>query len=147
VKGKTLSLLFLLPFLLSVLHGQRIGECPDAIERQEQAVMRLKGALVDADDAAIAKVKVILQERKGKSFADIASVSTGADGKFDFGDRSVGAYRIKFHALIGFCRIAVPVNVSNRGWKGIRVTLPVASSDSCPKDCEDNLKLEEDDGQ
>jgi hypothetical protein len=139
---------YLLAFVLiglghaAVAEGQMVGTCPASPERPAQSLLRVEGVFVDATIAVIPNVKLTLQKRRGQTFVDIDSLSTGADGKFDFGKRRPGLYRLAFAPPVGFCRMAIPIRLSNRGWNGIRVTVPVGATDTCPQYCEDRLRLD-----
>ncbi|MGP8095404.1 MAG: carboxypeptidase-like regulatory domain-containing protein [Candidatus Sulfotelmatobacter sp.] len=98
--------------------------------------------VVDENSAVIPKVKVRLQVPDGKDFRDIGGTETDATGRFSFEPRRPGQYRLVFRP-VGFCPAEIPVRYSAAGLKGIRLTLPVAPSDSCPQDCDRNLKVEE----
>jgi hypothetical protein len=103
----------------------------------------LKGVVVDENSAVISKVKVRLQVPDGKDFRDIVAAETDPTGRFNFEAQPSGNYRLVFAGVTGFCRATIPVRYSKAGFKGIRLTLPVAASDSCPQDCDSKLKVEE----
>jgi len=139
--------LFLLLFLLSASglpsSGQRIGPCLPSPPRSPQNIMELRGVVVDENSAVIPRVKVRLQVPNGKDFRDVAATETDPIGQFSFETQPSGNYRLVFAGLSGFCRATIPVRYSKAGFKGIRLTLPVAASDSCPRDCDSRLKVEE----
>ena len=135
-------------FLLSMLiliccarqEGQRIGSCPPAAQRKPQGVKELKSVIIDENLAIIPKVKVQLQERNGDSFRDLEIVETDSSGRFNFERSNWNNYRLAI-TRFGFCPAMIPLNHSKLGFKGIRLTLPIAASDTCPEYCEKRLKI------
>jgi hypothetical protein len=95
--------------------------------------------VVDENLALVPKVKVILQTSDGKDFRDIGATETDPNGRFGFEAQPFGNYRFVFAAR-GFSPSTILIRYSKAGFKGIRLTLPVAVSDSCPQD---PLKVEE----
>lgn len=131
-------------FALSIgARGQLVGTCAPIASRPAENLSRIRGVLVDQNLAVIPNVKVSLQRSDGGTLGDLASVNTDQAGRFDLGHRPAGLYRLTFAAPPGFCRPSVPIRSTRRGWKGMRVTVPVAASDTCPQYCEDRLKVEE----
>jgi hypothetical protein len=122
--------------------GQRIGACPPSAPRSPQAIKELRGVVVDEASAVVSKVKIKLQVPGGEEFRDIASTKTDPSGRFSFGAQPSGNYRLLFVAR-GFSPATIPVRYSKTGFKGIRLTLPIAASDSCPQDWDSRLKVEE----
>jgi len=138
---RILSLLFLLCVgLLS--SGQRIGPCPPSPPRSAVDVKELKGVVVDENLAVIPKVTIKLQVSDGDGIRDIATTETDAVGQFRFGAQPFGKYYLAFKAP-NFCPATIPIRYSRTGLKGVRLTLPVAASDSCPQDCDTKVKVEE----
>ena len=88
-------------------------------------------------------VAVTLQEPNGDSFRDVKSLATDGTGKFDFGKVAAGKYRMVFSGPRGFCHVTVPSKLSEKGWGGFKLVLPVAASDSCPEDCDERVKIDE----
>ena len=123
--------------------GQRIGPCPPNPPRSPQNIKELRGVVVDEDSAVIPRVKVGLQVPDGKNFRDIEAAETDLAGRFTFEAQPSGDYRLVFAGPQGFCHATIPVRYSKAGLKGIRLMLPVAASDSCPRDCDSKLKVEE----
>lgn len=141
---KRTSLLLFMLFAWGLLSsGQRIGPCPPNPPRSPQNIQELRGVVVDENSAVIPKVKVRLQVSDGKDFRDIGATETDPTGRFSFEAQPSGNYRLVFAGLLGLCRATIPVRYSKAGFKGIRLTLPVAASDSCSQDCESKLKVEE----
>jgi hypothetical protein len=141
VRRTSLSLLLL--FACSVLSsGQRVGTCPLGAPRSPQAVKELRGVVVDETSAVVPKVRIKLQVPDGREFREIAARETDISGQFSFEDYPSGNYRLVF-AAPGFSPATIPVRYSKTGFKGIRLTLPVAASDSCPQDWDSRLKVEE----
>ena len=139
-----ISLLPLLALACSIPSvGQLIGSCPPSAERRSQGIKELRGVIVDENLAVVPKVKVTLQEPHGKEFRNIGSVEADSEGRFSFEAHRLGRYRFVFVGPVGLCRATVPVNYSQSGFKGIRLTLPVSASDTCPQYCESRLKVEE----
>ena len=140
---KYTSLLLLLLFACGLLSsGQRIGACPPSPPRSPQNVKELRGVVVDDNLAVVPKVKVRLQVPDDEDFLDIGATETDLNGQFSFEARPFGNYRFVF-AVPGFSPAIIPVGYSKAGFKGIRLTLPAAVSDSCPKDWDSRLKVEE----
>ena len=83
----------------------------------------------------------------GTDFRDVGETETDPNGQFGFEAPPPGNYRLVFSGPKGFCHAAIPVRYSKAGFKGIRLTLGVAASDSCPQDCDSKLKIEEMTGQ
>jgi hypothetical protein len=98
---------------------------------------------VDENLAVIPKVKVELQAPDGRDFRAVVGGETDATGQFHFGRQRPGKYLVVFTGPRGFCQAAIPLPYSKVGLKGMRLTLAVAASDSCPQDCESRLKVEE----
>jgi hypothetical protein len=142
VKGTSL-LLFLLFGWSSISSGQRIGSCPPSPPRSSQNIRELMGVVVDENLAVIPKVKVRLQVPNGEDFRDIAVTDTDSTGSFRFQAQSLGNHRLVFAGPKGFSSVTIPVRYSKAGFEGMRLTLPVAASDSCPQDCDSKLKVEE----
>ena len=138
---------FLLLFLLFawdlLSSGQRAGPCPPNLPRSPQSIKELRGVVVDENSALIPKVKVRLQVSDGKYFRDIGATETDPTGQFSFEAQPAERFRLVFAGPLGFCRATIPARYSKAGLKGIRLTLPVASSDSCPRDCDSKLKVGE----
>jgi len=135
----SLPLLFVCAVLAS---GQRIGACPPIPPRRPQDIKELRGVVVDENLALVPKVKVILQTSNGKDFRDIGATETDPNGRFGFEAQPFGNYRIVF-AATGFSPSTIPVRYSKTGFKGIRLTLPVEASDTCPQNWDSKLKVEE----
>jgi hypothetical protein len=137
----------LLAFLLLALGirvgGQIAGSCSPSPVRSPQDIQELQGAVVDENLAVIPKSKVKLQRPDGRNFRDIASVETDPMGRFSFTPQHPGRYRFVFAGPRGFCPAAIPINYSKSGFKGIRLTLPVGATDTCPQYCEGRLKIQE----
>jgi hypothetical protein len=98
---------------------------------------------VDENLAVIPKVRVRLQASDSRDFRDVATTETDSNGQFHFEGQSRGKYRLVFTGPNGFCPAAIPIRYSKVGFRGMHLTLPVASSDSCPRYCESKLKVEE----
>ena len=141
MRSRSLGLFLLLTWSL-LLSAQRIGPCPPSLERSPQDISELQGVLVDENLAVIPKVKVKLQAPDGRSFRDVAVMETDSTGQFHLERQRAGKYRLVLTGPTGFCAATIPVRYSKVGLKGIRVMLPVASSDSCPQICESRLKVE-----
>jgi hypothetical protein len=138
-------------FLLAVLFlawsirssGQLVGSCPPTPLRSPQDVSEIRGVVVDKNIAVIPKIKVKLQVPRSTDFRDVALAETDLTGRFSFEKQPPGQYVLVFTAPAGFCSATIPVNYSKRGFKGIRLTLPVGATDTCPQYCESGLKVEE----
>ena len=141
---RCLSLALCLLFTPSLLFsGQRIGSCPPSLERSPQNISELRGVVVDENLAVIPNVTVRLLAPDGRVFREVAMIETDQRGHFHFERQSPGKYRLVFKGANGFSPATIPVRYSKAGLKGMRLTLPVAASDSCPQDCESGLKVEE----
>ncbi len=123
--------------------GQITGSCPPSRASGPWNVQALHGVVVDQNLAVVPKLKVRLQVQDGQDFRDIGSGETDATGRFDFAPRHAGEYRLVFAGGHGLCPAAVLVKQSKSGFRGIRLTLPIAASDTCPSYCESRLKIEE----
>jgi hypothetical protein len=124
-------------------NGQIVGSCPPSIPRGSQDVKELRGVVVDPALAVVPKVKVRLQYLDGRVFRDVGLVNTDQTGRFSFESRHRGQYRFVFVSPIGLCPATIPIRYAKTGFNGIRLTLPVAASDTCPQFCESRLKVEE----
>ena len=145
--NRTSLLLFFL-FAWGLLSGgQRIGPCPPNPPRSPQKIQELKGVFIDENSAVIPRVKVTLQVAQEKDFRDIGTTESGPTGQFSLQDQPPGDYRFKTSGPPGFCRVTIPVRYSTEGFKGVRLTLPVAASDSCPQYCDRKVKVEEMNGR
>jgi 5-hydroxyisourate hydrolase-like protein (transthyretin family) len=141
---KSTSLFIFLLFASSILSsGQRIGPCPPNPPRIPQNIKALTGVVVDENSAPVPKVKVKLQVPDGKELRDIAATETDLNGRFSFEAQPSGNYRLIFASVPSFASATIPVRYLKAGFKGIRLTLPIAPSDSCPQDWESRLKVEE----
>ena len=134
------ALLFLVPV---VAYAQIVGTCPPSSVRASVDVRHLRGLLVDPNLAVIPAARITLQKSSGNDFRDLKFIETDQLGRFDFGRIEHGSYRLKFEPLQGLCRALVAVRVSGKGWRGIRMTVPVAATDTCPAYCDDRVKIEE----
>lgn len=131
-----------LVFMSLLSSGQRIGPCPPSSARVPENIRELRGVVVDENLAVVPKVKVTLQVPDGGGFREIGKTETGPAGQFSFEAQPFGKYRLAFKQL-GFCAVIIPVKYSKAGFKGMRLTLPVAASESCPQDCDSRLKMGE----
>ena len=136
-------LAFLLLSLSIRMGGQFIGSCPPSPARRPQDIQALRGVVVDENLAVVPKVKVRLQARNRRDFRDIEVIETDPTGRFGFEAHDPGQYRLVFVGPKGFCTATIPVRYSKTGLKGIRLTLPIGASDTCPQYCESRLKIEE----
>ncbi|MGO9087105.1 MAG: carboxypeptidase-like regulatory domain-containing protein [Candidatus Sulfotelmatobacter sp.] len=123
--------------------GQMVGSCPPTAARSPQKITELRGVVVDENLAVVPKVKVRLQARDGRDLRDIEVIETDPTGRFSFEAHDPGQYRLVFVGPKGFCPATIPVRYSKTGLKGIRLTLPIGASDTCPQYCESRLKIEE----
>jgi len=123
--------------------GQMVGSCPPTAARIPQKIAELRGVVVDENLAVVPKVKVRLQARDGRDLRDIEVIETDPTGRFSFKAHDPGQYRLVFVGLKGFCTATIPVRYSKTGLNGIRLTLPIGASDTCPQYCESRLKIEE----
>jgi hypothetical protein len=123
--------------------GQLIGSCPPSLARNPHDIKEPRGVVVDENLAVIPKVKVKLQVPEGQDFHDIGLVETDRLGQFNFEGHRPGQYRLVFAGPVRLCPATIPVRYGKTGLKGIRVTLPVAATDTCPQYCEGRLKIEE----
>ena len=121
--------------------AQHIGNCPPAKLRKIE-VRALNGVVSDPLIGVIPKLRVTLQELRDGDFRDAGSTFTNATGKFDFGDKKVGIYRLVFLAR-GFCRLTIEAKLSKTGWAGFRLTLPIEKTDTCPGDCGSEARIDE----
>ena len=129
---------------LSFQMGAQItGSCPPSRASGPWDVQELRGVVVDQNLAVVPKVKVRLQVPDGQDFRDVGSAETDATGRFGFAPQHAGAYRLVFAGWHGLCPAAVHVKQSKSGFRGIRLILPIAASDTCPSYCENRLKVEE----
>ncbi|MFZ3341817.1 MAG: carboxypeptidase-like regulatory domain-containing protein [Terriglobales bacterium] len=123
--------------------AQLVGSCPPVAARSPQKIAELRGVVVDETLAVVSNVKVELQARHGRDFRDIEVTETDPTGRFSFKARDPGQYRLVFVGPKGFCPATIPVTYSKAGLKGIRLTLPIGASDTCPQYCESRLRIEE----
>ena len=106
-------------------------------------VQELRGVVADPNWAVIPKAQLTLQGKKDETYREIQSVQTDERGRFDFGKQAPGAYRINIVAPAGFCRVVIEVKLSEKGWSGLRVAIPVAAYDAHPGNCGHALKIEQ----
>jgi hypothetical protein len=144
VSGVSPALFGVLLLAFSIrLGGQVMGSCPQSPARRPQPVRELRGVVVDQNGALVPKVKVRLQVSNSEGFREVAVTESGATGRFSFESQRAGEYRLVFTAPMGFCPAEIPVTYSKAGMKGIRLTLPIEATDTCPDYCESRLKVEE----
>ncbi len=123
--------------------GQLVGDCPPIAPRSPVSVNELRGVVVDVNMAVVPEEKVKLQILNGKEFRDAESAETDANGQFSFATRRAGQYRLVFSGRVGLCTATIPIKLLEGGLKGMRLTLPVAATDTCPDYCEKRMKVEE----
>ena len=140
---KPLTIVALLSLVSVVAYAQIVGTCPPSSVRAPVEVRHLRGLLVDPKLAVIPAARITLQKSSGNGFRDLQFIETDRLGRFDFGRIEHGSYRLKFEPPQGLCRALVAVRVSGKGWRGIRMTVPVAATDTCPAYCDDRVKIEE----
>ena len=117
---RTWPVLFML-FAVTVAHGQR-SEVP---EQPQPSVSHIRGYLANPIAARIPNAVITLQKQKAGVFVDVQSIESSSTGEFDFGKKSLGVYQLVARAR-GFCQIAFPITVSESGWLGLRIALPIA---------------------
>jgi len=127
----------------ALMGGQLIGTCPPSPARSPEDVKELRGVVIDENLAVVPKVKVLLQIQEGDKFRDVATVDTDSIGRFSFASHRQGKYRLVFSNFKGLCRAQIPISYTSKGLRGMRLILPIAASDTCPKYCESRLKVEE----
>lgn len=139
---RTWPILFVL-CATALTHGQRVEVPvrPQTSIRPIVAISHIRGYLADPILARIPNAAITLQKKKSGVFVDVQSVESGPTGEFDFGKRSPGIYQLVASAR-GFCRISLPLRVSENGWPGLRIALPVSVSDTPSGYCDDRLKIE-----
>jgi hypothetical protein len=138
-------------FVLAILVGslgmtsspQFVGDCPASHWDHPIWVKSVAGVVTDATGAVIPKVKIVLQETKGKNFVDIEEVQTDSMGEFSSRAHKTGEYRLVVAGPKGFCRLSLPVWISEKGWSGFALTLPVTATDTCQAYCEERARIEE----
>jgi len=145
VEGVRSQLLLSLLLLTSTaLAGvQLIGTCPPIPPRSPKDVKELRGVVIDENLAVVPKGKVLLQIQAGDKFRDVAAVETDSTGRYRFASQRQGNYRLVFSGFKGLCRAEIPIRYTNKGLRGMRLTLPAAASDTCPQYCERGLKIAE----
>ncbi len=129
--------------LCGLAYGQRV-EVPVQSQtsiRWNVEITRIRGYLADPTGARIPDAVVTLQEKKAGAFVGVQSVASSPSGEFDFGKKSLGIYQLVASAE-GFCRITLPIRVSEKGWPGLRITLPVGVTDTPSGYCDEKLKIE-----
>jgi hypothetical protein len=138
-------------FVLAILAGslgmmsspQFVGDCPAANWDHPIWVKSVAGVVTDATGAVIPKVQIILRAKKGKTFADVEEVQTDSMGKFSSRAHKTGEYRLVVAGPKGFCRLSLPVWISEKGWPEFALSLPVAVTDTCQAYCEERARIEE----
>lgn len=133
-------------FVLSaatLTHGQRVEVPvqPQTSTRPTVEISHIRGYLADPTWARIPNAVITLQRRKAGVFVDVQSVKSGPAGEFDFGKEPPGVYQL-VASVRGFCRITLPIRVSEKGWPALRIAVPVGVTDTPLGYCDDRLKIE-----
>jgi hypothetical protein len=84
---------------------------------------------------------ITLKKKKAGAFVNVQSVESSPAGEFDLGEKSPGIYQL-VASVRGFCRITLPIRVSEKGWPGLRIGLPVGVTDTPSGYCDEKLKIE-----
>ncbi len=137
-------------FLLAILAGslgmtlspQFVGDCPASKWDHPIWVKSVTGVVTDATGAVIPKVQIVLQAKKGKTLADVEEVQTDSMG-ISSRAHETGEYRLVVAGPKGFCRLSLPVWISEKGWSGFTLTLPVTATDTCQAYCDERARIEE----
>jgi len=123
--------------------SQFVGDCPASNWDHPIWVKSVAGVVIDETGAVIPKTQVILQPKQGKTFVNLEDVQTGSVGKFSMGEHQTGEYRLVVRGPKGFCRLSLPVTITEKGWSGFTLTLPVAATDTCQSYCDQRARIEE----
>jgi hypothetical protein len=139
---RTWPILFVL-CAAALAHGQRVEVPvqPQISIRPTVAISHIRGYLADPIWARIPNAVITLQKKKAGVFVDVQSVESSPTGEFDFGKKSPGIYQLVTNVR-GFCRITLPIRISEKGWPGLRIALPVSVTDTPSGYCDDRLKIE-----
>jgi len=138
-------------FVLAILAGslgmtsspQFVGECPASYWDHPIWVKSIAGVVTDPTGAVIPKAEIVLQAKKGKNLVDVEAVQTDSTGKFSSRAHQTGEYRLVVAGPKGFCKLGLPVWISEKGWSGFTLILPVAATDTCQAYCEERARIEE----
>ena len=122
---------------------QFVGDCPASNWDHPIWVKSVDGVVTDATAAVIPKVQIVLRAKKGKTFVDIEEFQTDSGGKFSSRAHETGEYRLVVAGPKGFCKLSLPVWISEKGWSGLKLTLPVGATDTCQAYCEERVRIEE----
>jgi hypothetical protein len=135
--------IFLVLCAVTLTHGQRVEVPvqPQTSIRPTVEIPHIRGYLADPTWARIPNAVITLQKKKAGAFIDVQSIDTGPGGEFDFGKKRPGIYQL-VATIRGFCPITLPIRISEKGWPGLRIALPVSGSDTPSGYCEDRLKIE-----
>ena len=127
----------------ALTHGQRVEVPvqPQTSIRATVAISHIRGYLADPTWARIPNAVITLQKKEASVFVDVQSVDSSPTGQFDFGKKSPGIYQLVTNVR-GFCRITLPIRLSEEGWSGLRIALPVSVTDTPSGYCDDRLKIE-----
>ncbi len=127
---RTWAILFVL-YAAAVAHGQRIEvpAQPQTSISPAVEVSHIRGYVADPVAARIPNAVITLQKKKAGVFVHVQSIESSPTGEFDFGKKFVGIYQLVASAR-GFCQIAFAIKVSERGWQGLRIALPIAVTDT-----------------
>jgi hypothetical protein len=87
-------------------------------------VSKIRGVIVDANQAVIPNVRITLQKDVAGTLHDIDHTHTDATGRFTFKPLS-GKYCLIFRRT-GFAEVLLPIEISRKGWPGFTLKLTVA---------------------
>jgi uncharacterized membrane protein len=102
-------------------------------------LVAVRGIIADPTSAVMPNATLVLQARTRAGFRDVQSTKSDQIGRFDFGEKPPGLYRLIASAR-GFCRI--PVEVSRAGWARLKILLPGGATDTSPGYCHGKAKVE-----
>jgi hypothetical protein len=127
---------------ITAAFGQALCDPKDFPMQPPVEVMQVRGVVVDATGAVIRDVRVEIRKQTGKESKKIDSLQTNEAGRLESRHLATGAYHLDVMGPRGFCRIVIPIKISETGWRGFRLTLPISATDTCPSYCQNRYRLE-----
>ena len=121
---------------------QFVGDCPLSNWSHPIWVKSVEGVVTDGTGAVIPKVQISLQAKKGNRFVDVEEFQTDSAGEFSSRAHQNGEYRLVLAGPKGFCKLSLPIWISEKGWSGFRLILPVEATDTCAH-CEERARIQE----
>lgn len=123
---------------VGTLHAQLIGKCPKIKPEKLLVVRQVRGEITDEALGLIPALEIKLVKKVRHSFEDFLTATSDRNGRFDFGAVPPGMYRLLAAGhgrYASLCEQSLSIKVTETGWNGFRIKLPVHHSDSCPGDC------------